>query len=143
MKFIFKNLKNRAYKIDMSPDSHKIDMKIENTEEAFNFFDEISVFKTSAIFEYINHINEEKFKDLLKKMLNIGIHQTNNKIILDRKIIYKELYNLKFQNKDKHEFLELKLGKVFEVLTENKGVIKIETVKIFKFLGYFKINVYI
>jgi hypothetical protein len=135
MKYAFINLKNRAYKIDISPDSHRIDMPIENTQEAFNFFDEVLVFKTAAIFDYFNNINPLKFKELLKKLINIevGLFSTE-KALFDRRVFYEDLHSIQFKSKAKEDFLELKLAKVFEVLTENKGVIKIQTVIIFLFL---------
>jgi len=135
MKYAFINLKNRAYKIDISPDSHRIDMPIENTQEAFNFFDEVLVFKTAAIFDYFNNINPLKFKELLKKLINIevGLFSTE-KALFDRRVFYEDLHSIQFKNKAKEDFLELKLAKVFEVLTENKGVIKIQSVIIFLFI---------
>lgn len=131
MKFIFSNLKSRSYKIDMFPDSHKIDMNIENTEEAFNFFDEILVYKTAAVFDYINNLNQLKFKELMKGMIfNKNSHEKNEKEnLFDRKIFYEKLHSIQFKNKQKEDFLELKLSKVFEILTENRGTIIIETVK--------------
>ena len=135
MKYAFINLKNRAYKIDISPDSHRIDMPIENTQEAFNFFDEVLVFKTAAVFDYFNNINPLKFKELLKKLINIevGLFSTE-KALFDRRVFYEDLHSIQFKNKAKEDFLELKLAKVFEVLTENKGVIKIQSVIIFLFI---------
>jgi len=124
MKFVFGNLKNRSYKIDMFPDSHKIDVSIENTEEAFNFFDEILVYKTAAVFDYLHNLNQKKFNELIK-----GIFSNKEKSLFDRKIFYENLYSIKFKNKQKEDFLEIKLAKVFQILTENRGIIKIETVK--------------
>lgn len=129
MKYTFINLKNRAYKLDMSPDSHRIDMPIENTEEAFNFFDEILVYKTAAVFDYFNSINPLKFKELLKKFINenTGLF-SSAKPFFDRQIFNESLHSIQLKNKDNEDLLELKLAKVFDVLTGNKGVIKIETV---------------
>lgn len=135
MKFVFNNLKNRAYKTDISPDSHKIDMPIENTEEAFNFLDEVLVYKTAAVFDYFNNLNDLKFKEVLKKIVNsdFDLKHSTEKALFDRRIFYQDLHSIQFKNKAKKDFLELKLVKVFEVLTENKGVIKIETVLILWF----------
>ncbi len=115
----------------MSPDSHKIDMPIENTEEAFNFFDEVLVYKTAAVFDYFNNLNCLKFKELLKKLLLLNGNYdlfSCNKALFDRSIFYQNMYSILFRNKAKEDFLKLNLAKVFEVLTENKGVVKFETV---------------
>lgn len=90
---IFHNLKNRAIKLDNSMDSHKIDFEIKNSEEAFNLFDELCPFKTSAIFEYLDSINTKTFFDyFLKENFDNKriVYRNNSRIInsFDRDLFF-------------------------------------------------------
>jgi len=125
---IFNNLKNRSFKIDLLPDSHKIDLDIQNTEEAFNLFDEVLIYKTASIFDYINSIEEAKFKELIKRIINPTIMIGKKDNLFNRKAFYEDLHSIQFKNKQKEVYLELRLSNVFEILLESKGIIKIETV---------------
>ena len=137
---IFNNLKNRAINLDSSLDSHHIDIKIDNTEEAYNLFDELVLYKTSAIFDYLNNINQEKFKLFLKKIYLDNINQENSPILFDRNIFLKNLdeLDLNLKNNLNKEIIQVKVSDIFNMLINNKGILKIKIVLFYLILEYKK-----
>lgn len=125
-------------------------MDIRNTEEAFNLYDEIVVYKSAVIFEYFNNLNPKQFQAFLNKLFNTS-NSTLDESCLTKKT--QEIFNKhRFLaildaanlvllrgnpssaiNKNESDALELKVSEIFGILTRNKGIIKIEIVRFLLF----------